>query len=89
MQEDRYSESLRKRAEVSTMVNNEGKVTEGAKEEEEEEPPIRAVRKRHHTLTQGDNTIITPLLRMPPTPIFPNQNVTVFQMLRQFDKFES
>lgn len=84
MHEDRYSESLRKRVEVSTMVNKEGKVAECA----EEEPPIRAVRKRHHTLTQGDHTI-TPLLRMPPIPRFPTQDVTVFQMLRQFDKFES
>ncbi|XP_068332917.1 uncharacterized protein [Pyrus communis] len=52
-------------------------------------PPVRAVRKRHHhTLTRGDH-MISPLRRMPPLPSLPTQSITVFQMLQQFDKFDS
>lgn len=80
MKQERYCESFRARAEAA-MANKEGKVEEG----EEEEPPIRAVRKRHHTLTQGDHHL-APLMRMPPLPRFPTQDVPIFQMLRQFDK---
>ncbi|KDP38180.1 hypothetical protein JCGZ_04823 [Jatropha curcas] len=79
--EERNGESLRKRAEVSTMVNKEGIVIVGA------EPPVGAVRKRHHTLTNGDH-VITPLRRMPSLPPLPAQNVTIFQMLQQLDEFE-
>ncbi|XVE85556.1 hypothetical protein DITRI_Ditri17bG0099700 [Diplodiscus trichospermus] len=52
------------------------------------EPPVRAVRKRHHTLT-GDDHTMKPLTRMPPLPPLPTQNVTIFQMLQEFDKFNS
>lgn len=50
--------------------------------------PARAVRKRHHTLTGGDDHVIVPLTRIPPPPL-PTPNLTVFQMLQQLDKFES
>ncbi|XWS69450.1 hypothetical protein CRYUN_Cryun04dG0180200 [Craigia yunnanensis] len=52
------------------------------------EPPVRAVRKRHHNLTR-DNHIMEPLVRMPPLPRLPTQNLTIFQMLQEFDKFDS
>ncbi|KAK2635629.1 hypothetical protein Ddye_030421 [Dipteronia dyeriana] len=83
-----------KRAEVVayTEVNKEGIVMAL-------EPPVRAVRKRHHTLTQDDRedhtttTTIKPLMRMPPIPpplpTHNNNNITIFQMLQHFDNFES
>ncbi|TXG57001.1 hypothetical protein EZV62_018314 [Acer yangbiense] len=83
-----------KRAEVVayTEVNKEGIVMAL-------EPPVRAVRKRHHTLTQDDRedhtttTTIKPLMRMPPLPpplqTHNNNNITIFQMLQHFDNFES
>lgn len=78
---------MRKRAEVSEEMKKEGM------EEEEvvEERPIKTVRKRHHTLTHGDEEdhIIMPLSRMPPLPSLPTQSITIFQMLQQFDNFES
>ncbi|KAL4638035.1 hypothetical protein ACB098_03G088200 [Castanea mollissima] len=82
--EKRFGESLRKRAEatVPAAVNRQRVVAVDA------EPPVRAVRKRHHTLTRGDY-IMTPTMRMAPVPPLPNQNITIFQMLQQFDKFES
>ncbi|KAG8637589.1 hypothetical protein MANES_15G138900v8 [Manihot esculenta] len=82
MREEREGESLRKRAEVPAMVNKEGVVIVAA------EPPLTAVRKRHHTLSHG-NHMVTSLTRMPPLPTLPTQNVTIFQMLQQFDEFES
>ncbi|XP_059659156.1 uncharacterized protein LOC132305542 isoform X2 [Cornus florida] len=80
--EERFPESLRKRTEQSAVVNKEGMMVMSR------EPPVRAVRKRHHTLTRRDQTI-TPLLRMPPLHPLPAQNVTIFQMLQHFDKFQS
>ncbi|XP_030960220.1 uncharacterized protein LOC126717796 isoform X1 [Quercus robur] len=82
--EKRIGESLRKRAEatVPAAVNRQRVVAVDA------EPPVRAVRKRHHTLTRGDY-IMTPTMRTPSLPPLPNQNITIFQMLQQFDKFES
>ncbi|CAK9159344.1 unnamed protein product, partial [Ilex paraguariensis] len=48
--EGRNSESLGRRAEQPALMNKEGMVVVAA------EPPVRAVRKRHHTLTHSDNT---------------------------------
>ena len=82
MREERYGESLRKRAELPTTVNKEGIVIVAA-----EPSPIQTVRKRHHTLTHGDH-ILTPLPRMSPSlpgPL-PSQNVTIFHMLQQLDE---
>ncbi|XP_021685962.2 uncharacterized protein LOC110668883 isoform X1 [Hevea brasiliensis] len=75
--EQRCGESLRKRADVPAAVNKEGIVIVAA------EPPLRAVRKRHHTLTHGNH-----ITRMPHLPPLPTQNVTIFQMLQQLDEFE-
>ncbi|XP_035540657.1 uncharacterized protein LOC108987435 isoform X1 [Juglans regia] len=78
MNDRRFSESLRKRSEVPDVVSTEG--VDGA----DVWPHVRAVRKRQHsTLTHGDQT---PQMRMQPLP--PTQN-TIFQMLQQFDEFES
>ncbi|XVF85537.1 hypothetical protein PTKIN_Ptkin17bG0125300 [Pterospermum kingtungense] len=56
----------------------------------ETEPPVRAVRKRHHhSLTRDDHHTMKPLVRMPPLPTLPSQNLTIFQMLQEFDKFDS
>ncbi|KAG2707613.1 hypothetical protein I3760_05G155400 [Carya illinoinensis] len=74
----RFSESLRKRSEVPDLLSTEG--VDGA----DVRPHVQAVRKRQHTLTHGDQT---PVMRMQPLP--PTQNITVFQMLQQFDEFES
>ncbi|KAJ7954479.1 Cystic fibrosis transmembrane conductance regulator [Quillaja saponaria] len=86
--EKRFVENLRKSIEVSTVVmDGKRMVTTNV---EPTEPPVRAVRKRHHNLTSEGDYIITPMMRMPPPlPQQPNQNVTIFQMLRQFDEFES
>ncbi|XVE74571.1 hypothetical protein DITRI_Ditri12bG0027800 [Diplodiscus trichospermus] len=56
------AESSRKRSELPEMVKKGIAVAT--------EPPVRAVRKRHHTLT-GDNHIMEPLVRMPPLPPLP------------------
>ncbi|PON83782.1 hypothetical protein TorRG33x02_204490 [Trema orientale] len=93
--EKRLAESLNKRAE-------ECKVGKKGEEEEEKgsviERPVRAVRKRHHMTLTGENehndsneddNTISPLSRMPPLPPLPTQNLTIFQMLQQFDEFES
>lgn len=84
MCEERHAESLRKIGDLPAVVSKEGIVVVAA------EHPVRAVRKRHHTLTHGDR-LITPLTRMAPPPLpspQPSQNITIFQMLQQFDKFE-
>ena len=81
MQEERFSDSQLKRTELSVMMNKDGMMLVAA------EPPARAVRKRHHTSAQGDHTL-TPSLRMPPLHPLPTQNITIFQMLQQFNKFE-
>ncbi|KAK9276872.1 hypothetical protein L1049_006409 [Liquidambar formosana] len=86
MHEEQYAKSMRKKPELSAAVNKEGTV--GAAAAAAAEPPVRAVRKRHHNLTRGDH-IITPLMRMPPLPPLPTQNITIFQMLQQFNEFES
>ncbi|CAK9170480.1 unnamed protein product, partial [Ilex paraguariensis] len=80
--EGRNSESLGRREEQPALMNKEGMVVVAA------EPPVRAVRKRHHTLTHSDNTV-TPLLRMPPFYPLSSQNITIFHMLQQFNNFES
>jgi hypothetical protein len=47
------------------------------------------VRKRHHTLTRQDHRVIAPdLTRMASIPALPTQNVTIFQMLQELDKFD-
>ncbi|ESW30807.1 hypothetical protein PHAVU_002G184100 [Phaseolus vulgaris] len=82
MHEKRFAESLKKRAE--TTGNGERTTSLVA------EPPARGVRKRHHTLTNGGGDLVmTPLMRMPPLPPLPSQNITIFQVLQQLDKFES
>ncbi|GMY18124.1 hypothetical protein FCV25MIE_13363 [Fagus crenata] len=87
MNEKRLSESsMRRRAEVA--VQPAGVNRQRVAAVVDADPPVRAVRKRHHTLTRGDH-IMTPLMRMPPLPPLPNQNITIFQMLQQFDNFES
>ncbi|GFZ00345.1 hypothetical protein Acr_13g0017440 [Actinidia rufa] len=74
----------RKRADISATMTKEEMVVVTA-----ERPPARTLRKRHHTRTHhgGDNT--TPLLRMPPLYPLPTHSITIFQMLQQFNKFES
>ncbi|KAB5544903.1 hypothetical protein DKX38_013015 [Salix brachista] len=53
------------------------------------EPQVRAVRKRHHTLTRQEHRVIAPnLTRMASLPALPAQNVTIFQMLQELDKFD-
>ncbi|XP_009351599.2 uncharacterized protein LOC103943118 isoform X2 [Pyrus x bretschneideri] len=92
--EKRFSEtsSMRKRTEASSAAaaaySNQG-LTDQTVVAVETPPPARPVRKRHHhTLTRGDH-MISPLRRMPPLPSLPTQSITVFQMLQQFDKFDS
>ncbi|KAK4261863.1 hypothetical protein QN277_004802 [Acacia crassicarpa] len=90
MHEKRFAESIRKRAEASAeMAEREGERRGGM--EVEPPDPARAVRKRHHTLTHGGGDLeITPFIRTPPLPPpLPSQNVTIFQMLQQVDKFDS
>ncbi|KAL5553338.1 hypothetical protein UlMin_040739 [Ulmus minor] len=90
--EKKLAESLRKKAEESaTTAAGEAEKKHATMEEEVEgERPVRAVRKRHHNLTRGEEEhVIMPLSRMPPLPPLPTQNLTIFQMLQQFDKFES
>ncbi|KAG5029296.1 hypothetical protein JHK87_012810 [Glycine soja] len=83
MHEKRFAESSKKRVETTrAVVNGEGTTTTM-----DSEPPARGVRKRHHTLThEGGDLVMTPLMRMPPLP---SQNITIFQVLQQLDKFES
>ncbi|GMN38318.1 hypothetical protein TIFTF001_007555 [Ficus carica] len=86
--EKRLAESMRKRAGESAE-SKPGKEEAGAVVAQR---PARAVRKRHHTLTGGDDRVMVPLTRMPPPPPpppLPAPNLTVFQMLQQLDKFES
>ncbi|XP_028767045.1 uncharacterized protein LOC114724767 isoform X2 [Neltuma alba] len=90
MHEKRFAESIRKRAEASAeMAEREGEGARRTGMEADPPDPARAVRKRHHTLTQGGDLEITPFIRTPPLPPLPSQNVTVFQMLQQVDKFDS
>ncbi|CAK7326866.1 unnamed protein product [Dovyalis caffra] len=76
-------ESLGKRADelpLPAVMNKQGIVVVAA------EPQVRAVRKRHHTLTRVDHRVIAPnLTRMASLPALPTQNVTIFQMLQEFD----
>ncbi|KAK7359525.1 hypothetical protein VNO77_01486 [Canavalia gladiata] len=84
MHEKRFAESIRMRAETTgVMVNGERTATM------ETQPPARGVRKRHHPVTHGGDLVMTPLMRMPPLPPLPPQNITIFQVLQQLDKFES
>lgn len=78
MQEERLGEGLGKRGEVAAEMNKEG--NEGG--------AVRAVRKRHHTLTHEDNAIKPPM-RMPSLPPPQTPKITIFEMLQEFDKFES
>ncbi|MED6193648.1 hypothetical protein PIB30_021624 [Stylosanthes scabra] len=85
----RYAESLRKRVEISeTTVDGGG----GRVATMDTEPPTRGVRKRHHTLTHGGDLVMTPLMTMPapppPPPLPSQQNITIFEMLQQLDKFQ-
>lgn len=92
MHEKRFAESVRKRAEASAeMAEREGEGERRGGMEVEPQDPARAVRKRHHTLTHGGGDLeITPFIRTPPLPPpLPSQNVTIFQMLQQVDKFDS
>ncbi|XWS34376.1 hypothetical protein CRYUN_Cryun21dG0033600 [Craigia yunnanensis] len=75
------AESSRKRSELPEMVKKGGIVVAT-------ETPVRAVRKRHHTLIRDDH-IMKPLVRMLPLPPLPTQNLTIFQMLQEFDEFNS
>ncbi|KAK8617961.1 hypothetical protein V6N13_080862 [Hibiscus sabdariffa] len=69
-------ESSRKTLEQPTLVNNgvAGLATTV-------EPPVRAVRKRHHTLTCDNHVTAKPSL-----PPMPPQTLTISQMLKQFDQ---
>nr|AFK33742.1 unknown [Lotus japonicus] len=84
MHERRFAENLRKRGEISEGMA-EGERTDGI----DNQPPARGVRKRHHNLTHGGDLVMTPLMRMPPLPPIPSQNISIFQVLQQLDKFES
>ncbi|TKY59758.1 hypothetical protein E2542_SST16852 [Spatholobus suberectus] len=85
MHEKRFAESLRKRGETTGVVADRERPTTM-----DTQPPARGVRKRHHTLTHGGGDLVmTPLMRMPPLPPLPSQNITIFQVLQQLDKFES
>ncbi|KAJ8760958.1 hypothetical protein K2173_021996 [Erythroxylum novogranatense] len=77
MQEEKYTECLRNTPEIPSE-----RVASVA------EPPARALRKRHHNLTEGDLTVSN-LTRIPPRRSLPSQKITVFQMLQQLDKFEN
>ncbi|KAI9386972.1 hypothetical protein POPTR_010G101500v4 [Populus trichocarpa] len=81
-----HEESLEKRADdlpLPAVMNKQGIFVVAA------EPQVRAVRKRHHTLTRPDHRVIAPnLARMASLPAIPTQNVTIFQMLQEFDKFD-
>ncbi|XP_043695081.1 uncharacterized protein LOC122645782 [Telopea speciosissima] len=81
VREERFAESLRKRVEQSSELNEEGMLVVAI------EPPARAVRKRHHTLTRSHS--IPPLFRRPPLPPLPTQNDSIFQMLQQCNEYES
>lgn len=83
MHEKRNTESIRKRGEMS----GSGQRTAGM----DTDAPARGVRKRHHTLTHGSSgdIVMTPLMRMPHLPPLQSQNITIFQVLQQLDKFES
>ncbi|RDY00358.1 hypothetical protein CR513_16469, partial [Mucuna pruriens] len=85
MHEKRFAESVRKRGETTRVVADGERTTTM-----DAEPPARGVRKRHHTLTHGGGDLVmTPLMRMPSLPPLPSQNITIFQVLQQLDKFES
>ncbi|KAK2976656.1 hypothetical protein RJ640_009445 [Escallonia rubra] len=71
---EQFSESLRKRADLSAVVKKERMMLVAA------ESPVRVVRKRHHTLTRGGDHTITPLAREPPLYPHPPQNVTILDM---------
>ncbi|XP_020975621.1 uncharacterized protein LOC107632098 isoform X1 [Arachis ipaensis] len=80
----RHAESLRKRVEISEATVEGGRVATL-----DTEPRARGVRKRHHTLTHGGDLVMTPLIRMPtPPPLPSHQNIAIFEMLQQLDKFE-
>lgn len=71
-------ESLGRRTEQPDMMNIAGNRVI--------KRPVRTVlRKRQHTPTPDDNSMKPPA-RMPPLP---TQNITIFQMLQEIDKFES
>ncbi|GLT96821.1 hypothetical protein SLE2022_144190 [Rubroshorea leprosula] len=76
MKQERTTESLLRGKEQPEMKKVAIQATER---------PIRAVRKRQHTLIRDDHSM-KPLTRMPPLP---TQNITIFQMLQEVDKFES
>ncbi|KAK2383919.1 hypothetical protein QL285_071325 [Trifolium repens] len=85
MHEKRNADSIRKRGEIS------GVMTEGQRRASvDSDAPARGVRKWHHTLTHGSggDIVMTPLMRMPSLPL-QSQNITIFQVLQQLDKFES
>ena len=83
----RFPESIRKRAaEVPTNVDSVRTVTTL----DNKPPPGSALCEHHHILSQrhGD-VVITPSVTVPHIPPLPTQNVTIFQMLQEFDEFES
>ncbi|XP_039055053.1 uncharacterized protein LOC120197702 [Hibiscus syriacus] len=75
------AESSRKRSEQPTTVNN-GIVGMAMTEE----PPIRAVRKRHHTLTRDNHIKTEPFITKPSLPPIPPHTLTTSQMLNRFDQ---
>ena len=81
-----HEERLKKRADdlqLPAVMNKQGIVVVAA------EPQVRAVRKRHHALTRPDHRVVAPnLARVASLPAIPTQNVTIFQMLQEFDKFD-
>ncbi|XP_010243573.1 PREDICTED: uncharacterized protein LOC104587573 [Nelumbo nucifera] len=83
MREERFSESLRKRVELSSMVNEEGIIVVPT------EPPARAVRKRHHTLTL-DHAVLPPLFGGGLlSPQSPHNMASFHQALEQCNEFDS
>lgn len=54
-----------------------------------EPPPLRAFRKRHHTLTRSVDNAVKPLLRTSSLHHYQTKNLTISDMLHQFNKFDS
>ncbi|XAR64494.1 hypothetical protein NMG60_11024863 [Bertholletia excelsa] len=80
---EQFSDSPRKRTEVSAAATKTMK-KQGILEMVVEDHPGRPVRKRHHTSTlEGEQHTSS---RMPPHP---HHNITIFQMLQQFNNFQS
>lgn len=81
--QERIADSFWKRADVPPDISNREGILVNI------ETPIRAVRKRHHHSLTNDDHNTHSLMRTPPHPPLQSQKITVFEMLQDFDKFES